>query len=75
MVIPYPPGKKQFLNSLLTLLKIGLQKNPIISPDKFQAIILDRKKSNLTDIPLTIDNKIINSVSSAELIGIHSMRS
>ena len=28
----------------------------IIDPDKFQAIILDRKKSNLTNIPLTIDN-------------------
>ena len=28
----------------------------IINPDKFQAIILDRNKSNLTNIPLTIDN-------------------
>ena len=26
----------------------------IINPDKFQAIILDKKKSNLTNIPLTV---------------------
>ena len=28
----------------------------IINPDKFQAIILDKKKSNLTNIPLTLNN-------------------
>ena len=27
-----------------------------INPDKFHAIILDRKKSNFMNIPLTIDN-------------------
>ena len=43
----------------------------IINPDKFQAIILDKKKSNLTNIPLTIDNQAIMSVPSAELLGIH----
>ena len=37
----------------------------IINPDKFQAIILDKKKSNLTNIPLTIDNQPMKSVSSA----------
>ena len=42
-----------------------------INPDKFRAIILDRKKSNLTKIPLTIDNQIIKSVTSVELLGIH----
>ena len=43
----------------------------IINPDKFQVIILDKKKSNLTNIPLTIDNQTIKSVPSAELLGIH----
>ena len=42
----------------------------IINPDKFQAIILDKNKSNLTNIPLTIDNQTIKSVSSVELLGI-----
>ena len=31
----------------------------IINPDKFQTIILDRQKSNLTNIPLSIDNQTI----------------
>ena len=43
----------------------------IINPDKFQAIILDKKKSNLTNIPLTINNQTIKSVPSVELLGIH----
>ena len=43
----------------------------IINPDKFQAIILDKKKSNLTNIPLTIDNQTIKSVPSVELLGVH----
>ena len=43
----------------------------IINPDKFQTIILDKKKSNLTNIPLTIDNQTIKSVPSVELLGIH----
>ena len=43
----------------------------IINPDKFQTIILDKKKSNLTNIPLTIDNRTIKSVPSVELLGIH----
>ena len=43
----------------------------IINPDKFQTIILDKKKSNLTNIPLTIDNQTIRSVPSVELLGIH----
>ena len=42
----------------------------IINPDKFQAIILDKKKSNLTNIPLAIDNQTIKSVPSVELLGI-----
>ena len=43
----------------------------IINPDKFQAIILDKKKSNLTNIPLTIDNQTIKSAPSVELLGVH----
>ena len=43
----------------------------IINPDKFQAIILDKEKSNLTNILLTIDNQTIKPVPSAELLGIH----
>ena len=31
----------------------------IINPDRFQANILDKKKSNLKNIPLTIDNQTI----------------
>ena len=42
----------------------------IFNPEKFQAIILDKRKSNLTNIPLTIDNQTIKSVSSVELLGI-----
>ena len=36
----------------------------IINPDKFQAIILYKKKPNLTNIPFTIDNQTIKSVPS-----------
>ena len=43
----------------------------IINPDKLPAIILDKKKSNLTKDPLTIDNKTIKSIPSVELLGIH----
>ena len=35
-----------------------------------QAIILGRKKSNLTNIPLTIDNQTIKSVPSVKLLRI-----
>ena len=43
----------------------------IINPDKFQAIALDKKKSNLTNIPMTIDNQTIKLFPSVELLGIH----
>ena len=43
----------------------------IINPDKFQVIILDKKKSNLSNIPLTIDNQTVKSVPSVELLRIH----
>ena len=42
-----------------------------INPEKIQVIILDKKKSNLTNIPLTIDNQTVKSVASVELLGIH----
>ena len=40
----------------------------IINSDKFQAIILDRRKSSLKNIPLNIDNQTIKSVPSLELL-------
>ena len=43
----------------------------VINPDKLRAIILDRKKSNLTNIPLDIYNQKIMSVTSVELLGIN----
>ena len=43
----------------------------IINQDKFQSIILDKKKSNLTNILLTIDEQTIKSVPLVELLGIH----
>ena len=43
----------------------------ITNPDKFQTITLDKKKSNLKYIPLTIDNQTIKSVPSVQLLGIH----
>ena len=43
----------------------------IVNPDKFHIIILDRKKSNLTKIPLIIDNQTIKSAPSVEALGIH----
>ena len=43
----------------------------IINPDKFQAIFLDRKKSNFGNIPLTLDNQAIKSFPSADLLGIN----
>ena len=48
------------------------KKEMVLNSDKSQIIILDGKKSNLTNIPLTIDNQPIKSVPSLELLGIHS---
>ena len=39
----------------------------IINPDKFLPIILDKKKLNLTNIPLAIVNQTIKSLPSVEL--------
>ena len=43
----------------------------IVNPDKYQANIIDRKKFNLTNVLLTIDNQTIKSVPSVELLGIY----
>ena len=43
----------------------------IIKPGKFQTIMFDKNKSNLTNIPLTIDNQTIKPVPSVKLLGIH----
>ena len=48
-----------------------LKNEMIINPDKFQAIFLDRKKSNFGNIPLTLDNQTIKSFPSADLLGIN----
>ena len=48
-----------------------LKNEMIINPDKFQAIFLDRKKSNFGNIPLTLDNQAIKSFPSADLLGIN----
>ena len=42
-----------------------------IKSDKSQAIILNKKTSNPTNTPLTIDNQIIKSFQSVVLLGIH----
>ena len=43
----------------------------IIKPDKSQDIILNKKTSNPTNIPLTIDNQTIKSFQSVVLLGLH----
>ena len=45
-------------------------KNKMISPDKFQVFMINRKKSNITNIRLAIDNKTIRSVPSLHISNI-----
>ena len=40
------------------------------NPDKFQAIVLNKKHSDLTNTNFQVDNQVIKSVSSVELLGI-----
>ena len=47
----------------------------IVHPDKFQAILLDKRKSDHTDQRIEVDNKNIKVVSSVELLGIRLMTS
>ena len=42
----------------------------IVNPDKFQAIVLNKKSSDLTNANFQADNQVIKSVSSVELLGI-----
>ena len=43
----------------------------IVNPDKFQVIIIDKKKGDHTNESIVIDNRQIKSVPSVELLGIH----
>ena len=42
----------------------------IVNPDKFQAILLNKKRSDLTNTNFQVDNQVIKSVPSVELLGI-----
>ena len=42
-----------------------------INPDKFQVILIDKNKFNITIIPLIIYNQAFKSVASLELLRIH----
>ena len=42
----------------------------IVNPDKFQVIIIDKKKGDHTNENVVIDNKQIKTVPSGELLGI-----
>ena len=42
----------------------------IVNPDKFHVIVLNKKRSDLTNINFQVDNRVIKSVSSVELLGI-----
>ena len=42
----------------------------IVDPDKFQVIIIDKKKGDHTNEKVVIDNKQIKTVPSVELLGI-----
>ena len=42
----------------------------IVNPDKIQVIVLNKKRSDLTNTNFQVDNQVIKSVSSVELLGI-----
>ena len=44
----------------------------IINPDKFQAVVLNKKRSDLTNTNFQVDNQVLKSVSSVELLGIQT---
>ena len=47
------------------------KKNKVtVNPDKFQAIVLNKKSSDLTNIKFQVDSQVIKSLSSVELLGI-----
>ena len=45
-------------------------RNMIVNPDRFQVIIIDKKKGDHTNENAVIDNKQIKTVPSVELLGI-----
>ena len=45
----------------------------IVNPDKFQTIVLNKTRSDLTNTNFEVDNQVIKSVSSVELLGILSL--
>ena len=44
----------------------------IVNPEKFQAIILDKKKTNHTQETIKIDNKAVKVKSSVKLLGVQT---
>ena len=42
----------------------------IVNRDKFQAIVLNKKRSDLTNTNFQVDNQVIKSVSSVQLLAI-----
>ena len=42
----------------------------IVNPNKYQTIVLNKKRSDLTNTNFQVDNQVIKSVSSVELLGI-----
>ena len=42
----------------------------VVNPDKFQAIALNKKRSDLTNTNFQVDNQLIKSFSSVEFLGI-----
>ena len=42
----------------------------VVNPNKFQAIVINKKRSDLKNTNLQVDNQVIKLVSSVELLGI-----
>ena len=42
----------------------------VVNPNKFQAIVINKKRSNPKNTNLQVDNQVIKLVSSVELLGI-----
>ena len=45
----------------------------IVNPNRFQVILLEKRKSNNTDVKFVIDSGEIQSVSSLDILGIRQM--
>ena len=42
----------------------------VVNPNKFQAIVINKKRSDLKNTNFQVDNQVIKLVSSVELLGI-----